>query len=192
MTTVSIPNGRNATKRTRKHNMGKDLITIYESEDEAKLEEDPTDAGTGTSRRRRTNNRDPGSTPSSKAKRRLMMEDKTQPLGKIRKPSAQPDWKKGNTNTKKILVGQTQEDIREVVYMDDRARPHYEYIELTTTESESSQYLDLDSSDDDGHKECELGGYRYCPDNPANRPTARHQEDNFDENYPDPYGRGIT
>ena len=43
------------------------------------------------------------------------MEDETQPLGKIRKPSAQPDWMKGNTNTKKILVGQTQEDVREGV-----------------------------------------------------------------------------
>ena len=87
------------------------------------------------------------------------MEDETQPLGEIRKPSAQPDWMKGNTNTKKILVGQTQEDVREGVYMDDRKRLHYEYIELSTTESESSQHLDPDSSDDDGHKECGLGGY---------------------------------
>ena len=101
MIATSTPSRKSATKSTQQHNTGRDLIMIYESEDEAKLEEDPTDAGTGTSRRRRTNNRDPGSTPSSKAKRRLMMEDETQPLGKIRKPSAQPDWMKGNTNTKK-------------------------------------------------------------------------------------------
>ena len=76
--------------------------------------------------------------------------------------------------------------------MDNRALPNYKYVELIATESESSQYLDLDSSDDDGHKECGLGGYKYCPDNLANCPTTRHQECNFDGNYPDPSDRGIT
>ena len=67
---------------------------------------------------------------------------------------------------------------------------HYKYIQSTTTES--SQYLDPDASDDDGHRECGLGEYKNCPDNPANRPTMQHQEGNFDESYPDPSDRGIT
>ena len=49
-TTVSIPNGRNTTKRTRGLNMGRDLITIYESKDETKLEGDPADADAWTLR----------------------------------------------------------------------------------------------------------------------------------------------
>ena len=60
------------------------------------------------------------------------------------------------------------------------------------TESKSSQYLDPDSSDEDGHKECGLGGYENCLDNPANSPTTQHQEDNFDASYLDPSDKGIT
>ena len=112
-----------------------------------------------------------------------MLEDETPPLGETRKPSPQ---------SSRMVVGQTQKEIREAVYMDDRARPHYEYIELTTSESKSSQYLDPDSSDDDGYKDCRLGGYRYCPDNPANYQITRYQEGNPDKNYPDPFNRGIT
>lgn len=120
------------------------------------------------------------------------MENGTWPLDEARKTSPQPTLVVDNVNAGRTPVGQTQEEIREAVYMDDRALPHYEYVELTATESESSQYLDPDSSDDDGHKECGLGGYKYCPDNPANRQTTQHQEGNFDEDYPDPSDRGIT
>ena len=52
--------------------------------------------------------------------------------------------------------------------MNSRTQPQYECIELTTSDSESSQCPGLDSSDDDGHKDCGLGGYGRCPDNPAN------------------------
>lgn len=121
------------------------MITIYKSEDEAKFEQDPTD--TWTPHRRQAGDGDPGFVPS--ARRRIMLEDETPPPDKTRKVSPQ---------SSRIVVGQTQEEVREVVYMDDRAQPHYEYIELTTFESESLQYLDPDSLDDDGHKDCGLGG----------------------------------
>ena len=102
--------------------------------------------------------------------------------------SPQPTPADGNDNIGEAPVDQ----IQETVYEDDGALPYYEYIELTATESESSQYLDPNSSDNDDHKECGLGGYKNCPDNPANRPTTQHQGDNFNENYPDPSDRGIT
>ena len=155
------------------------MITIYESEDEAKFEQDPTD--TWTPHRRQAGDGNPGFVQN--ARRRIMLEDETPPPDKTRKVSPQ---------SSRIVVGQTQEEVREAVYMDDRAQPHYEYIELTTSESESLQYLDPDSLDDDGHKDCGLGGYRYCPDNPANYQTTRHQEGNSDKSYPDPSDRRIT
>ena len=76
--------------------------------------------------------------------------------------------------------------------MDNRAQPQYEYIEPTTSDSENSQYPDLDSSDDDGHRDCGLGGYEYCPDNPINYRATQHQEDDFNRNQLDPSDRGIT
>ena len=68
----------------------------------------------------------------------------------------------------RIYVGQPQREVRRAAYMGNRAQSQYEYIELTTSDSESSQCPGLDSSDDDGHKDCGLGGYERCPDNPAN------------------------
>ena len=112
-----------------------------------------------------------------------MLEVETPPPGGTHTPSSQPSG---------MVVGQPQKEIQGVVYTDDRARPHYEYIELTTTESKSLQYSDPDSSDDNGHKDCGLGGYSYCPDNPPNYQTTQYQEGNFDENHPDPSDRGIT
>jgi hypothetical protein len=172
--TVSIPNGRHATKRKRRHNRGTDLITIYESEDEVKLEQGPVDIR--TPHRHQADLGNFGFVPP--ARRRLMLEDETPPSGGTRKPSFQPS---------RMVVGQPQNEIGEAVYMDDRARPYYEYTESSISKSESSQYLDSDSTDDDGHGDCGLGGYKYCPDNPANCQTMRHQKDN-----PDPSDRGIT
>ena len=92
----------------------------------------------------------------------------------------------------RIYVGQPQREIRRAAYMDSRAQPQYEYIELTTSDSESSQCPGPDSSDDDGHKDCGLGGYEHCPDNPENYRATQHQEDDFNRNHPDPSDRGIT
>ena len=80
-------------------------------------------------------------------------------------------------------------------YNYDEALPYYEYSEETNTaatEDRDPLYLELDYSDDDGHRECGLVGYENCPDNPARHSTARHQVDSFEENYPDPNDRGIT
>ena len=178
-TTKPTPNRRRVTRRSREYYAGGDLITIYESEDEAKFEQSPTNIQ--TPHRRQADNGDPGFVPP--VRRRLMLDDKTPPVKETRKPLSLPN---------RIIVGQPQEEIREVVYTDDRARPQYEYIELTTSDSESSQYLDPDSSDDDGHGDCGLGGYEYCPDNPANYRTIRHQEGDLNKNRPDPSYRGIT
>ena len=135
----------------------------------------------------RAGNRNPRFTSASRAERRLMMKNGMWPLNGANKESLQPTSAEGNDNIGRAPVGQ----IQETVYVDDKALPYYEYIKLTATERESPQHLDPDSSDDDGHKECGLGGYKNCPDNPANRPTTQHQGDNFDENYPDPSDRGI-
>ena len=92
----------------------------------------------------------------------------------------------------RIYVGQPQREIRRATYMDRRTQPQYEYIELTTSDSESSQCPGLDSSDDDGHGDCGLGGYERCPDNPSNYQATQHQEDDFNKNQQDPSDRGIT
>ena len=112
-----------------------------------------------------------------------MLDDQTPPVEKTRRPPPLPD---------RMYVGQPQREIRRAVYMDNRAQPQYEYIEPTTSDSENSQYPDLDSSDDDGHRDCGLGGYEYCPDNPTNYRATQHQEDDFNRNHLDPSDRGIT
>ena len=155
------------------------MITIYESEDEVKLEEGPTD--TRTPHCRQADNRDLESVPS--VRRRLMLDDQTPPVKETRRPLSLPD---------RMIVGQPRGEIREMAYADNRARPHYEYVELTTSDSESSQYLDPDSLDDYGHRDCGLGGYEYCPDNPANYRTTQYQEGDSNKNHPDPSDRGIT
>jgi hypothetical protein len=154
------------------------LVTIYELEDEAKFEQNPTNIQTPHCRQ--ADNGDPGVAPP--VRRRLPLDDKTPPVKTTHKPLPIPD---------RIIVGQPREEIREMVYVDNRARPQYEYIELTS-DSKSSQYLDPDSSDDDGHRDCGRGGYEYCPDNPANYRTTRHQTDDLNKNSPDPSDRGIT
>ena len=73
--------------------------------------------------------------------------------------------------------------IQETIYIDDRALPYYEYSETQPR---------TDCSDDDGHRECGLGGYENCPDNPANHSTPIFQEDNFEKNHLDPNDRGVT
>ena len=97
-----------------------------------------------------------------------MMENGMWPLNGVNKKSSQATPADDNDNIRKTPVSTVQETI----YVDGGVLPYYEYIELTATESESSQYLDPDYSDDDGHKECGLGEYKNCLDNPANCPTA--------------------
>ena len=81
-----------------------------------------------------------------------MMENGMWPLNGANKKSPQATPADDNDNIRKTPVSTVQETI----YVDDEALPYYEYIELTT--SENSQYLDPDSSDDDGHTKCRLGG----------------------------------
>jgi hypothetical protein len=71
---------------------------------------------------------------------------------------------------------------------------HYEYCDkpnTTATEDTDPLYLGSDYSDDDGHRECGLGGYENCPDNPARRSKAQ-EDDSFEANEPDPDNTGIT
>ena len=176
---------REIIKRTRRHRTtpwspAVDLITIYESEDEVKLEENPV--GAHTPHRRQTSDRDCKPTPT--ARRKLALDDQTPSGDKTRKPPPLPD---------RMYVGQPQREIRDAVYMDDRKRPQYDYLDITTSDSESSQCPDPYSSDDDGHGDCGLPrGYERCPDNPANYQTTRHPEDDSDENHSGTSDRGIT
>ena len=94
-----------------------------------------------------------------------------------------------NDNIRKTPINNKAQ---ETIYIDNGALPYYEYSEVNTTENKSPPYLGSDYSDDDGQRECGLGGYENCPDNPANHPIAQHQEDNFEENHPDPNDRWVT
>ena len=80
-----------------------DLITIYESEDEAKFEKSPTNIQ--TPHRRQADNGDPGIIPP--VRRRLVLDDKTPPVKTTHKPLPIPD---------RIIIGQPREEIREMVY----------------------------------------------------------------------------
>jgi hypothetical protein len=182
-----IPSRRNAIKNTQRRKIPRDLITIYKSKDENEHKEDPVDAW--ALQQHGAGNRDLRFTSASRAERRSMMENGMWPLNGADKKPPQATPADDNDNIRKTHLSYT---VKETIYIDDGALPYYEYFEFTTSESESSPYLDPDSSDDDGHKECGLGGYKHCPDNPANHSTAQHQEDNFDEKYPDPSDRGIT
>ena len=193
--TTPTPIKSDVIKRTRKRqkvpwNPAGDLITIYESEDEVKLEENPID--THTPHRRQAGDRDYESTPT--VRRKLALDDQMPSVGMTpterllssigaRRPPPLPD---------RMYVGQPQREIRRAAYTDDRGRSRYEYLEITTSDSETSQCPDPDSSDDDGHKDCGLGGYEHCPDNPANYRATQHRENDFDKDHPDPSDRGIT
>jgi hypothetical protein len=261
--TTPTPTKNNVIKRTRRHRTipwspAGDLITIYESEDEIKLGENPV--GTHTPHRQRAGDGDRETAPT--VRRRLML-DGTPPIenthpstshgkpaqnspaestpsptprapgdgtnypyqaqvvsgtdGKVTTTSIQTATKTrhrqtsnagGMTPADRLLsaigarrppllpdrtyVGQSQREIRRATYMDSRTQPQYECIELTTSDSESSQCPGLDSSDDDGHGDCGLGGYERCPDNPSNYQATQHQEDDFNKNQLDPSDRGIT
>ena len=119
---------------------------------------------------------------------RSMTKNGKRPLNAAQKRPPQTNQVEDNDNVRETPASAAQETI----YVDDEVLPDYECVELTTTGSESPQYLDPNSLDEDSHKECGLGGYKNCSDNPANYSTARYQEDNFDENHPDPSDRGIT
>lgn len=157
-----------------------DLITIYESEDEVKLEENQV--GAHTPRRRQTDDRDREYTTT--VRRKLALDNQTPSNRKTGRPPPPPE---------RMYVGQPQTEIRNAVYADDRRRPQYDYLDIATSDSESSQCPDPYSSDDDGHGDCGLpGGYERCPDNPANYRTTRHPEDDSDENHSGASDRGIT
>ena len=117
-------------------------------------------------------------------RRKLALDNQTPSNKKTGRPPPLPD---------RMYVGQPQREIRNAVYADDRKRPQYDYLDIATSDSESSQCPDPYSSDDDGHGDCGLpGGYEHCPDNPANYRTTRHPEDDSDENHSDASDRGIT
>ena len=195
--TTPTPTEGEVIKRPKRHRKTPwsptgDLITIYESEDEVKLEESPI--GARTPHRRRISDRDCESTPT--VRRKLALDDQTpndggmtpagRPLPSISacRPPPLPD---------RMYVGQPQREIRSVAYVDDRIRPQYDYLDITTSDSENSQRPDQDSSDDDGHRDCGLpGGYERCPDNPANYQNTRHPEGDFDKDHSDTSDRGIT
>ena len=195
--TTPTPTEGEVIKRPKRHRKTPwsptgDLITIYESEDEVKLEESPI--GAHTPHRRRISDRNCESTPT--VRRKLALDDQTpnnggmtpvgRPLPSISasRPPPLPD---------RMYVGQPQREIRSVAYADDRIRPQYDYLDITTSDSENSQRPDQDSSDDDGHRDCGLpGGYERCPDNPANYQNTRHSEGDFDKDHSDTSDRGIT
>ena len=83
--TTPNPTKSNVIKRTRRHHAvpwspAGDLITIYESENEIKLEENPV--GTHTPHRRRAGDRDCETAPT--VRRRLMLDDQTPLVEKTR------------------------------------------------------------------------------------------------------------
>ena len=88
----------------------------------------------------------------------------------------------GNDNVNSPLVGKISKG---VVYIDDDVLPNYEYFDeennMATTEGSYLGSKESNTSDDDGHKECGIGGYKNCPDNPERRSTSG-EEDSFDEN----------
>ena len=171
---------KTARRRTTTWTPPGDLITIYESEDEVKLEENQV--GAHTPRRWRTNSEDCEYTTT--VRRRLTLNTQTPSAKKTGRPSPLPD---------RMNVGQPQREVRDTVYTDDRKRPQYDYLDIATSDSESSQCPDPYSSDDDGHGDCgPPGGYERCPDNPANYRTTRHPEDDSDENHSSASDRGIT
>ena len=183
--TGTTATGRKVTKRTVRCRTTTwtppgDLITIYESEDEVKLEENQVDAH--TPHRRRTDDGDCEYTTT--VRRKLKLDNQTPSDEKTDRPPPLPD---------RMYVGQPQREIRNVTYTDNRKRPQYDYLDIATSDSDSSQCPDPYSSDDDGHGECGLpGGYEHCPDNPANYQTTRHLEDGSDESHSGASDRGIT
>ena len=87
------------------------------------------------------------------------MENGMWPLNETKKTPPRATMADGNNNIKKNPVSTVQE----VIHIDDEALSSYEYVELTTTESESSQHLDPDSLDDDGHKDTALYQTAFTP-----------------------------
>ena len=73
-----------------------------------------------------------------------------------------------------------------MIHIDDHALPHYEYFD-EATEAATEDFLgskESNTSDDNGHGECGLGGYGDCLDNPARHSTSK-EEDSFDINKSD-------
>ena len=171
---------KTARRRTTTWTPPGDLITIYESEDEVKLEENQV--GAHTPRRWRTSSKDCEYTTT--VRRKLALDNQTSSNRKTDRPPPLPE---------RMYVGQPQREIRNAAYADDKRRPQYDYLDIATSDSESSQCPDPYSSDDDGHGDCGLpGGYERCPDNPANYRTTQHPEDDPDESHSGASDRGIT
>ena len=85
----------------------------------------------------------------------------------------------GNDNTNPPPTSRNRQG---VVHIDSDALPHHEYFEEATeaVTEDYSESGESDTSDDDGHRECGLGGYKNCPDNPTRHSTSS-EEDNSDE-----------
>ena len=184
--TITIPERRNTVQNPQRQQTWEDLITINESDDGIECVEDPVDEW--ALQQCRAGNRDPRFTSASRAKRRQMMKDGMWPLNGANKIPLQPVPTDGNDNTERdptIWVQKT-------VYVGSNQPPRYEYIESPTSGSESSQHLETDSSDDNGHAKCGRGGYENCPDNPANRRAMHHQGGDSEGSTPNPSDRGIT
>ena len=67
-----------------------------------------------------------------------------------------------------------------MIHIYNDALPHYEYFD-EATEAATEDYLgseESNTSNADGHRECGLGGYGDCPDNPARHSTSK-EEDSF-------------
>lgn len=80
-----------------------------------------------------------------------------------------------------------------MVHINSDALPHHEYFE-EATKAITEGYLgseESNTSDDDGHRECGLGGYENCPDNPARYSTSR-EEDSFEDNKSESGNAGTT
>ena len=199
------PSKKHATKNKYGHEPPKKVIPIYNSsEDEYK--EDPVEVW--ALRQHRAGNKDHKFLSSSRAECRSMMNGVGQKPKCSSWPPHPPRQKllqslgsellqcdicgrqgyglwcdhkdtpqttpTDNNNNITPVKGTTHETI----YIDDGALPYYEYSETTTTEDGNPLYLESDCSDDDGHRECGLEGYKNCPDDPTNYPTTQYRKNN--------------
>ena len=82
-----------------------------------------------------------------------------------------------------------------MVYIDDDVLPYHNYFHegnsMATTEGSYLGSKESNTSDDDGHRECGVGGYNNCPDNPE-RHSKSGVEDSFDENKSSPGNADTT
>ena len=133
---ITTPKRRYAIYSPQRQQTRGDLITISESDNDIECVEDPVDDW--TLQQHQAGNRDQGFTSASMAVRRQMMNDEMWPRNGANKIPPKPVPMDGNDNTDRdptIWVQKT-------VYVGGNQPPRYEYIQSSTTGSESSQRLD--------------------------------------------------